>query len=252
MKSGNILFFSISAACAQQEEDLRKLKAKCHKGVERIVTKYLTKVLKAPHIPSSTKAKEAQAYAAFLQGAEKYLGNGSGCLLLWMTVGSLEALESLWQKSLSGALTNGFQREITTEEWLKTLSLQSVKIQVQMKQEDYLRAKDRLQAGKLCKQKTKDLGFLSLKCIQYLWWDLKFAAEEDKKLLDAAYFDLTNDLQLKDGQLLALLRQKRALTVEQEQIIEVHTPKHHTPKANISDVLSEVAATHFYCFYQWK
>ena len=63
--------------------------------------------------------------------------------------------------------------------------------------------------------------------------------------MDAAYFDLTNNLQLKDGQLLAHLRQRRALTVEQEQIIEVHIAKQYKPKADLSDLLSEVAATHF-------
>ena len=131
----------------KKKKDISKIKAKYQQIFERIASEYLTEVTQDAQTPASTKSKEARAYAAFVEDIEKFLGTGSGSLLFWVTVASLEALESLWKKSSSGALTNGFQREIATEEWLTKMNLKSIKVKVQMRQEDYLRAKDRLQTG---------------------------------------------------------------------------------------------------------
>ena len=170
MRSGNVFSFSISAACMQKEEDLIELKANCHKEIERIATKYLTRVTQDPNTPPSAKSKEARAYAAFLDEIDKYLGSGSGCLLFWVTLASLQALESLWKKSSTGALTIGFQREIITEECLRNMSLISIKIQVHMREEDYLKAKGRLQAGNFCWRKTRGLASNSSPdTVIYLW-----------------------------------------------------------------------------------
>ena len=134
----------------EKEKDLSDLNAKYYKKLERLTSEYLTEVTRDACTPASTKSKEARVYTTFIEEAEKFLGTGSGTLLFWVTVASLGALESLWKKSLSGALTNGFQREITTEESLTKMSLKSIKIKVQVRQEDYLRAKGRLQTGTFC------------------------------------------------------------------------------------------------------
>ena len=131
-------------------EDFSELEANCYKEIERIASEYLTKVTRDAKTPASTKKKKARAYATFLEDIEKFLGNGSGSLLFWVTLASLGSLESLWKKSSNEALTNGFQREITTEEWLTKMNLKSITIKVQMRQEDYLKAKHRLQTGNFC------------------------------------------------------------------------------------------------------
>ena len=107
-------------------------------------------MIQNPNIPPDTKAKKAQHYAEVIQGTEKFLGVGKGCLLLWMMVASIEDLEALQERSTSGALTDVFQQAIVTEAWLQKLNLTSIKIKVAMRHADYLQARQRLQTGMLC------------------------------------------------------------------------------------------------------
>ena len=145
----------------KKEEKEAEEMSELYKDIEQIVSAGLVKFLQDPNVSLSTRKKKFQSYVHILEEAKEFLGSGSGSLLFWVTVASLEALESLWKKSLSGALTNGFQREVATEECLRKMNLKSIKVKVQMRREDYLKAKGRLQAGNCCWRKALLLAYHS-------------------------------------------------------------------------------------------